>query len=893
MYGYLGALPTRRQILNSDPPSSASPSETEPTSPNPMLNSTRSSTFTENSTSSTNYTNYTNHTSLPSTHFVASDSLSSGSVSSPDEPSWRPILPRGGSVGASSTQTAQSAQSDSRFDSLQDLLERAGYKETRVVTPDRLTLAEMVARKLSTPPKKPRLVDDFTDDEPSLAADELRRAAQRFGAGWSDLGAATSKSLPTRNIKIRPSSETPPSPAVPTPPAPSSSWFSGLWFFGPGSIGSNPAAAPTQDDANSFGPTSILTSDKSMQASEAQASQNASAAQRAAKVAPPSTASSRTASHNQVWRASVAYRSAKSRTAPVRRKAAAPSTSNDLLNSDAAADQRWRALQKAGANGIAKRRPGLVDAFTSPTKKTPSDQSRQLQDSPSRQRKWRQERAAWKESLGDLQAMMDNSKMRREAAAATAAAAAVSASAAGVAATVVVEQDGSAQRKVSSLTFSLQAGPEDQDGHVRGGTSAQGSATSRAMDDDAVAKLLSGPALPFLTTDPAVAPRNGACTKPAHLSVRRMKSVEMLFQIMRERRTVSASSAGAPPEVRSTFDVDAAAGQISPKVMKRSTPPRLTVSSPRGISSPRELELEGQEFEPMSWSPAGMGSAVVISHRRVQKKARSKLRHVSSGSDLRSEAGAGAGGLEMPRRSSRRGRSKSRSSPDASTTKEPSERSPVAALLQDSVGTLSRGSKVRALRSNVHVLDDESTVGESGDGSIGVDESPTRMRSKLGSGKQSTPSVLSLDDAGGRIGHRQPSSTAAQDDDGDIFQPSPQPRHHASRTATVHAPYTLRRKDFTARLTKTSKIMRLIEEAENIPSIASLISNPPPQAPHIPSSRQPLQHNPATPQNILPHRPQNPPPSALHEGLSSSLSKKSRNRMHNITRVLGQHQPAV
>ncbi len=58
----------------------------------------------------------------------------------------------------------------------------------------------------------------------------------------------------------------------------------------------------------------------------------------------------------------------------------------------------------------------------------------------------------------------------------------------------------------------------------------------------------------------------------------------------------------------------------------------------------------------------------------------------------------------------------------------------------------------------------------------------------------------------------------------------------------------LKKKDFAAKITRTSKIMRLIEEAENIPP---------------------------------------------DEGaLSGSLSRRSRERMNTITRVLGQKQPA-
>ncbi len=168
--------------------------------------------------------------------------------------------------------------------------------------------------------------------------------------------------------------------------------------------------------------------------------------------------------------------------------------------------------------------------------------------------------------------MMDQSRMRREAAAAAVAAAAETAT--------VEESDDSASAGVGTTDA----------------TSAIAQAASPAAqtnDDAAIAKLLSGPALPFLSTDPAVAPRNASATRPTHLSMRRMKSVEVLSKIIRERRPSSSSKPEAQPSVETHSH------QISPTA-KRCTPPRLTVSSPRGISSPKELALEGVEFEPAS-----------------------------------------------------------------------------------------------------------------------------------------------------------------------------------------------------------------------------------------------------------------------------------------------------
>lgn len=707
---------------------------------------------------------------------------------------------------------SESSASESHFDSLHELLERAGYKETRIVTPDRQSLAGMFAKKLATPPRKPRLVDDFSSDSPSLAACELRRAFEKGTASRSTPKASTSKSLPSRSYKLPAQANAAP---LPDAAASSSSWFPNLWFFGPGTIptestrAADPLAAPAgsseQNVTRQFEPVSSTKAPESESAAE-----TASAPIASTSAAPPKT--NRTASNNPVWTASVAYRSAKSRTAPVRKNAA---VSAQLADGDQAAEEAWKALQNGASNSNAKRRPGLVDAFSSPTKKASS--STPSHNSPSRQRKWRQERAAWRESLGDLQAMMDQSRTRREAAAAAAAAKAQ----VGTAEVVESNDDSAGTEAVQHHSSSNVVAAEEPSAHL-----------ATQSDDDAVAKLLSGPALPFLSTDPAVAPRNASCTTPSHLSMRRMKSVEVLSKIMRERRTISATASSTSPAQlasetsQSSIEIDTEAGQISPTIKKRSTPPRLTVTSPRGISSPKELALEGQEFEPMSWSPGKSGS-VIISNRRVQKKPRSKLRHVSSGSDLRSAAAKDAQGeLKMP---SRRGRcTRVKTSPETS----PEARGPVAALIRDSVGTLSRGSKVRALRKNVHVFDDPD--GQSGlEG--GVDDSPTRQRSR----SQPERKVLAL------------SNTHNTTED-DIFRPTG----------------TLKKKDFSARITRTSKIMRLIEEAENIPSIASMIQ-PQPSSVAKPARR-----------------------STDSTGLSSSLSRKSRDRMHTITRVLGERQVA-
>lgn len=446
---------------------------------------------------------------------------------------------------------------------------------------------------------------------------------------------------------------------------------------------------------------------------------------------------------------------------------------------------------------------------------------------------------------------MDQSRLRREAAAAAVAASAASDS----------------MDELAEL-------PTSEDASAPISALANSSEETKGKDQDAVAKLLSGPALPFLSTDPAVAPRNGSCTRPTHLSMRRMKSVEVLSKIMREPRTVSSATSAKhseTPDTPQTFDVDTEAGQISPTIKKRSTPPRLTVTSPSGISSPKELALEGQEYEPVS---VDVGGQVVISNRKVQKKPRSKLRHVSSGSDLRSAAAADAEGLKMPSR--RRGRSKSRSSP---------AKEPIEAILRDSVGTLFRGHKIPSLRHSIDVFQDDLSI-TAEDTSTIVDDSPTRMRSRARTPQR--PLILSS-------GTHNTSKSVVED----IFAHGPtyhgMPRRNtASSPANEAAPVgpVLRKKDFSAKITKTSKIMRLIEEAENVPSIASMISGGADGA--VETKRAVLGNRDVAPQPVVvvQHKVSDDHfQLEQKQRLSSSLSRKSRERMHTITRVLGQRQP--
>lgn len=727
--------------------------------------------------------------------------------------------------------------SEAQFVSLHDLLERAGYKETRIVTPDRRGLADMAARQFKSPHS--RVMADVHQDSPSRAAEQLKKAVQNRTTaprGYS------SKSLPSRSAKIVKEAT-----IEPELPPPLSSWLSNLWIFGPGLI-NKPVAGNAVSDKHET--TSLLQESAPQPVEPVPVTQLPDS--------PKKPVVKKTASQNQVWTASVAYRSAKSRTAPVRGKGGvikAIAAGSD----DATAGAEWTALQ----NGVAaKKRPGLVNAFASPSKNdltterkktSRTEVSSLFNDSPTKQRKWRQDRAAWRESLGDLQAMMDRSRQRREASSSSVVA-------------PIEETHETRPPAAETVSAVLDAG-------------------------EALAKLLSGPALPFLSMDPAVAPRNGACTRPAHLSMRRMKSVEVLNKIIKERKAsfdipctsqaVESSRPGGISTSRSSSSlatqssaayVNGEAGNISPS-SKRSTPPRLTLSSPRGITSPQDLKLAGQEYEP--WSPHYQPGAALISTRRLAKKSRSsRLRHATSTADLRraarsdedtraSEQSSAGDVLKAPR-------SRTKSRPPTSSN----NREQVGSIVRSATGTLSRAGQIQALRQSSRALDEftvfqdppaQASVRSEGGNFAFTDHAAGCKPLKGGSGFD---------------------GESRERDEDDVF------RCKTSQiVSTPDGNAVLKKKHFTAKITKTSKIMRLIDEAENIPSIAAMISSAGPR--DSPTPRHRAESRPTTSAATRTIPLQRPRAGSIdlddqHSPLSCSLSKKSKDRMQTITRVLGQ-----
>lgn len=751
----------------------------------------------------------------------SSSSSSSSSTSRVSPAQYRTYTPCD-SIDEDSPVKLPPLSSQSQFVSLHDLLEKAGYKETRIVTPDRRGLADMAARQF-VPPHS-RVMADAIQDSPSRAAEHLKKAVQNnTPRGYS------SKSLPSRGVKLSKEAS-----IAPELPAPLSSWLSNLWIFGPGIVSNASADLAVADKHET---TPLLQDDAPVS--------NVANVVTQPEISPKEPVAKKTASQNQVWTASVAYRSAKSRTAPVRGKGGVvKAIASGSDNNDAAAE--WNALQNGGA---AKKRPGLVDAFASPSKAGPSNGLKKssrvpplANDSPTKQRKWRQDRAAWRESLGDLQAMMDKSKQRREASS-----------------TSAVTPISEVQENPAPSVELVESVPDA---------------------DEALSKLLSGPALPFLSTDPAVAPRNGACTRPTHLSMRRMKSIEVLAKIMNERSSKSTKSSenGIASGIKSSHSsssfassaayVDGEAGSISPS-SKRSTPPRLTLSSPRGVTSPQDLKLAGHEFEP--WSPEYQPGAALISTRRLAKKSRSsRLRHTASTADLRSAAQRDESAQSRPEQSqdvlkAPRARSKSKSS------KSTPSREQVGSIVRNATGSLSRAAQIQALRQSSRALDEFTVFQDPPASGIRVNDGVSDRTSGCKPLKETSTF----------------NGESREGDEDDVFRcTQPQPSSNNNGSAV------LKKKHFTAKVTKTSKIMRLIDEAENIPSIAAMISS---AGPRDSPTRNRVSNRPtgvpaASSRTIPLHRREveNVDPYDQHPPLSSSLSKKSKVRMQTITRVLEQ-----
>ncbi|EPQ31117.1 uncharacterized protein PFL1_01306 [Pseudozyma flocculosa PF-1] len=496
--------------------------------------------------------------------------------------------------------------SDSQFDSLQDLLERAGYKETRVITPDRQAIARMASQSPRNPAAaKGDALWNGNHASTSVAATSLRQTIQRtfsderkpapvrkqlrstrssgwlFGAFWR--AESASEEVPAvpkiPSIRITPSNDMHHEPESGHGLAEeqrkdfvASKTDIAARRNEQEQVITHQAAPAKPSHTSASGRTSTPRRPK------------AKASQTSPKASPSKTIRKQ-ASRNQLWMGSLAYRNAKSQTAPVRMKGAFDLDRAIGKDTAAAAD---RFAQQLGAAKKGKRRTGLAEAFAdSPTKPQRGSMDDPQTESPRTQRRRRNERAVWRESLQGLNRFGDRSGRK---------------------------------------------------GHDEDPTPVKPAAESGAENGTIAVQLLAGPALPFLTMDPAVALRNEACLRPSHL--RRMKSVDVLSKALQEcerlKREREASS--------STLPIDAS-HLAPPSPVRPPSPPTLMVSSPSGITSPKVLELNGTEFEPRSWSPL-KGEAIISSRRVTRRRSKPRLNPIQ-----RSPAAAAgeAAGLEAVR----------------------------------------------------------------------------------------------------------------------------------------------------------------------------------------------------------------------------------------------------
>ncbi|KAN0065726.1 hypothetical protein ACQY0O_000856 [Thecaphora frezii] len=605
----------------------------------------------------------------------------------------------------------------SQFDSLQDLLERAGYKETRVITPDRQTSIKMAARAQREPSSNHGgLLPYRQTPPPSEAAASLRQAIQRtfsderkpapaatrqlrntkssgwlFGAFWTaDAAASTRSSVPLLpSIHITPSNDadqdgqTHPGQSTAATDYVSDERAFAMPVSSPGKRSSPAASRSSSETVSAGSPSNTTPSPKRPRARVELAGQGYSRPSL-------SRTARKSASKIQLWQGSLAYRSTHSQTAPVRTKDSHQFNATEGLETAEAAES-FTHMCNAARKG--KKRTGLAEAFAeSPSKPRPAS-SGGSEASPETQRRWRNERFAWQESLQGLNSF-SNPKPE-----------------------MVSEE-------LSTVAIAVTVACE----------------VEVAVDDATLSELLAGPAPPILSMNPAVALRNESCLRPSYL--RRMQSVDVLNKALSdcERRQKGQVIAQTPTGEgdRVLKGQGATPRPASLTLAKPPPPPTLMISSPSGIHSPKVLELDGTEFEPRSWSPL-KGQTLVSSRRVVKRKSGQRLnapQRSSSAGASAATATDGAAGLDAARgrSSSRRDRRSGRESQHTSPTHgaiRPSNKSEAGSIRVRAHAGASAGSGSAAMRAPQQGERQPFAFGSAANAVHGHEEDPFRSDGTL------------------------------------------------------------------------------------------------------------------------------------------------------------------
>lgn len=131
------------------------------------------------------------------------------------------------------------------------------------------------------------------------------------------------------------------------------------------------------------------------------------------------------------------------------------------------------------------------------------------------------------------------------------------------------------------------------------------------------------PAAPVLSLQDAVAPRNEASMRPSPMHLRRSKSEDMLAKALRGSAKVECRCGQTTPTNGTAARWHAAQCPVREEWVATTheevppPPPVLTVSTPRGVSAPRHLDLLGVDFEPRDYHSHGLRGLLSMRHPRL------------------------------------------------------------------------------------------------------------------------------------------------------------------------------------------------------------------------------------------------------------------------------------
>lgn len=324
-------------------------------------------------------------------------------------------------------------------------------------------------------------------------------------------------------------------------------------------------------------------------------------------------------SNNSLWAGSLAYRSsnpaAYTRTLPAKRTGEGRVV--DVFGGKTVSGMDSSPMTSClPAGSKAKARPSLVGAFAQspPNEVGVTAAGRPLAETGEQGRR-RRARAEWRKSLSGLQGFDPNPPKEGKTDGLT---------------------DGKENQAARPVPVIVEPPSSTSPSDTNGNALDEAKSTAPSL-------LHSMPAQPVLFCKAAVALRNEGCLRPTSLSLKRMKSVDALTRVLQATQVQAETNETADADQSRTkaaaqpvggslgrfagqtasalgmshCDSGSSGASVSPpvQIIKAGPssassagssagpppPPILTVSSPRGVTSPKPLELLGKEFEPRNY----------------------------------------------------------------------------------------------------------------------------------------------------------------------------------------------------------------------------------------------------------------------------------------------------